>query len=854
MTRAIDNPDLIARYARVPGAFDEMFDTEGGVRAPWAYFSSALQALGPGEFERRRGEAQRLLQQSGMTYNVYDDPRGRERPWALDPVPLLIGSEEWSEIESGLNQRAELLNLILADIYGPRELIRKGLLPMELVYAHGGFLRACHDTGLPGPRQLITYAADLARGPDGQMWVMADKTQAPSGAGYALANRTVMSRILPSLFRDSQVHRLSLFFQTLRNALAALSPQQEQNPRIVILTPGPHNETYSEHAFLAGYLGYTLVQGDDLTVRDGRVWLRSLNRLEPVDIILRRVDGAYCDPLELKPESRLGVPGLVEAVRRGNVAVANPLGSSVLENPALMAFLPAIAEHLLGQPLRLPTAASWWCGQAKEMGYVLDKLENLVIKMIHPRSGERPVFGAALSHEEREQLRARIRAHPHLYVGQEALELSLTPTWTPQGLAPRRTVLRSYLVTREDGYVVMPGGLTRVAEEAPNPLVSNQSGAISKDTWVLASEPEKQVSLWPQPRFRPALSALRGPLPGGAADNLFWMGRYAERSEELVRLLRTALARHNDLLEFGDADIEQTLHRLLDALAYISATPAAPGGPNPAAAHSIDARLRHLILEPQAPGTLVSNLHHLEGAAYRVRDRLSRDTLRVMSDVSSRLLALEQAKNGNLVELRDELDTLLTTLAALSGLATESMQRGQDWLFLDMGRRLERAQLITALIRAVLVQPAPQTTEDLLLESLLRATESLTAYRRDFGAHPQIDTVLEVILLDGANPRSLGYQLQRLQAHLDMLPGETDATRLGEEARLILDISTLLRLTDTHALALTDPQNGTRADLNDLLMRMDEGLRALSETLTRHYFTDPRGPQQLQPAQAEPAT
>ncbi|MGH8514783.1 MAG: circularly permuted type 2 ATP-grasp protein, partial [Gammaproteobacteria bacterium] len=371
--------------------------------------------LGPLEFERRAEESRRLLLESGVTYHVYGDREGTERPWDLDPIPFLISSQEWAVIEAGLIQRAEVLNLLLKDLYGPRDLIKKGVLPPELIYAHGGFLRPCMDIQKRGEHWLTLYAADLARAPDGMMWVLGDRTQVPSGTGYALANRMAISRLLPSLFRDAHVHRLALFFQNLRTALAALAPQKDEAPRIVVLTPGPLNETYFEHGYLASYLGYPLVQGDDLSVSDGRVWLRSLQGVEPVDVILRRVDDHYCDPVELWPQSRLGVPGLVEAARQGRVAVVNPLGASLLENPALNAFLPSVARYFLGQDLALPSAPTWWCGEPRGRSHVLAHLDDLVIKATYREFGQRPVFGPLLSAKERAVWAARISAHPHAY-------------------------------------------------------------------------------------------------------------------------------------------------------------------------------------------------------------------------------------------------------------------------------------------------------------------------------------------------------------------------------------------------------------------------------------------------------
>ncbi|MGZ8190590.1 MAG: circularly permuted type 2 ATP-grasp protein, partial [Methylococcaceae bacterium] len=481
-----------------------MVATENKVLPYWERFISALETMGSEELERRRREAQRLLRENGVTYNVYGDSEKLTRPWRLDPVPLLISNEEWTSIEAGLKQRADLLDLILKDIYGKQSLLKTGLLPSELVFAHEGFLRPCVGALQNQQRHLIIYSANLARGPNGRMWILDDRTQAPSGSGYALENRTAITRVLPDIFRDTQVHRLSGFFKALRKGLAHLAPHNKENPRIVVLTPGPFNETYFEHAYLASYLGFTLVQGDDLTVRDGYVWLKSLEGLQAVDVILRRVDDSFCDPLELRSNSRLGVAGLLQAVRRGNVAIANPLGSSILENPALLAFLPKLARHFLNQELILPSVATWWCGQRRERDFVLQNFDRLVIKQINRHQGNNALFVASLSSKEKDQLRNQILAKPHLFVGQEQVSFSTVPAFIDHHIEPRNAVLRNFVVANADDYLVMPGGLTRVAREKNDFIVSNQAGGISKDTWVLAaSQPvhgneEKPVNLGPQ--------------------------------------------------------------------------------------------------------------------------------------------------------------------------------------------------------------------------------------------------------------------------------------------------------------------------------------------------------------------
>ena len=871
---------------------DEMLSRDGQINPHWHGFMQALNTLGLAEMDSRHKEVQRLLRENGVTYVVHGEQQGH-RPWELDPIPLIISNTDWDVISTGLTQRAKLLNLILEDLYGERRLIKEGLIPPEAVYAHTGFLRAC--VGLIPSRFpfLLNYAADLARGSDGKMWVLSDRTQAPSGAGYALENRTALARALPNLFGEVGVHRLSFFFRSLQNSVfdlplqyefgqfesdSRIAPHQKDNPQVVVLTPGPLNETYFEHAYLANYLGYTLVQGDDLTVWDGRVWLKSLGGLRPVDIILRRVDDIFCDPLELRQDSRLGVAGLLEVIRQGNVIVVNPPGSGVLENPSLMPFLPNIAKHLIGEELRLPSVATWWCGEPKQRDYVLAHLKQLVIKPIYRQPGGRPLFGSELSRTELDTLRAQINAEPHLYVGQEYIHFSTTPSLVEGKLEPRRTILRTFLFSEKDGYAVMPGGLTRCEGKRGELTVSIQGGGVSKDTWILAPEPEPHISLWQQRTERNQTAAASEGLSSRAAENLFWVGRYAERAEGQARLLRIML----DKAKMSKMGLE-TSHlgqvapstlftetfgeeaREVSELTYLRSmlrsltglTSSYPGFANKGE-QSLETELLAIMLDTENSGSLVSTLQALVSAAYAVRDRWSTDTWRVMNNIENLCTTLENSvpKDGNtnvqiltdLVLQEAELaslDQLMIFLSALSGLNAESMTQTIGWMSLDMGRRIERALLLIVLCRSSLVAVQDEWIEDLLLESVLAAAESLITYRSRYRAALHFPTVLELLLLDEGNPRSLLYQLKRLQEQIRVLPREKLGYRLSEEEQLILEALTQLQLSDTIDLAERSEHTAQRNGLEKLLVRLAQILVDISDVLTHTYFSHIQRPQQL---------
>jgi uncharacterized circularly permuted ATP-grasp superfamily protein/uncharacterized alpha-E superfamily protein len=838
------------------GAYDETVNPGEGLRPYWRDFFAQMDAIGLAEVRRRWEEAKHLIRENGVTYNIYGDPRGLDRPWGLDPIPLLISPVEAAAIESGLTQRARLLDRILADLYGPQTLVKSRVLPPELVFGHPGFLRPCHGLSVPGGRYLHVYAVDLGRAPDGTIHVLGDRTQAPSGAGYALENRIVLSRMLPDVFRNCRVQRLALFFRTVRETLASLAPAQgdRDNPRIVLLTPGPYNETYFEHAYLARYLGYTLVEGGDLTVRDNRVYLKLLGGLQPVDVILRRLDDDYCDPLELRADSFLGVPGLVQAVRAGNVAVANTLGSGLIETPALLGYLPAACRFLLGEDLKVPSVPTFWCGEPTAMGHVLAHLHQMVIKPAFPHRRFEPIFGESLSADQRRALAEQVRARPIDYVGQEQLRLSTTPTLVGDHVRARHLVIRTFLAadTSPSGYVVMPGGLTRFAASADTLVVSMQKGGGSKDTWVLSPGPVSQFSLLPTTVQPVELSRGGGDLPSRAADDLFWLGRYVERVEGAVRLLRGILVRLTE--KSGLVEVPE-LPALLRALTYQTMTH--PGFLGAGAEERIAApegELRAVMFDADRAGSVAATVAALHRAAGKVRDRISIDMWRVLSGLHleaeapygfvsndrDRERPRVQVRPGDpdsrraLSPLLDTLDRLVITLAAFSGMAMESMTRGQAWRFLDMGRRLERSLHTLGLLRSTLITVSG--TEGPLLEALLEIADSSMTYRRRYLSSLQSAPVIDLLLADEQNPRSLAFQLVALSEGINHLPRQGAAVGPGFEQRLMLSVLSRLRGTDLDQLAVADAY-GHRPELDRFLAGLETELPLISETLTRNYLT-----------------
>ncbi len=555
-------------------------------------------------------------------------------------------------------------------------------------------------------------AVDLARSPDGQWWVISDRTQAPSGAGYALENRIVMAETFPDLFRESQVHRLASFFRAFRETLLRLSPSPRTHPRVVLLTPGPLNETYFEHSYLARYLGFTLVQGGDLTVRENRVFLKSLEGLRPVDVILRRMDDGFCDPLELRSDSYLGVPGLVEAVRAGNVAVANALGSGLLETSAFIPFLPGLSRSLLGERLALPSVATWWCGQPRARRYVRENLDFLVIKPAFPPRAWSRYLAAGSPPRSEHASWPSWRSGPTEFVGQELLNLSSVPVWSDSALMPRRVVLRVYIAASGDGWIVMPGGLTRVSPSPDSPIVSMQHGGGSKDTWVLSRQPVDHFTMR-RPRDLPVElhRGVSSDLPSRAAEHLFWLGRYAERCEHLARVLRCILVRMTGESWAPETAGWRSMMQLYECLEspYSRLAKDDPQGKLDQQG-DLEKEILSLIFEEQRSDSLNSNLSRATRAVAQVRDRLSADLLRIVSQMGSLARASDRVAWGyvSAADALVVLNSCILTLAALRGIEEGNITRGPGWHFLNIGRRIERSLQLIELLRAIMVPVDPE--------------------------------------------------------------------------------------------------------------------------------------------------
>ncbi len=813
---------LPAGYVPTAGVFDEMLCADGTLRDTWERVLATPDFRSAEVLENRWREAERQIRENGVTYNVYGDPRGLARPWPLDPVPLVIEASEWQAIEAGLIQRARLMSYVVGDIYGGQSLFHSGSVAPGAVLSNPGFLRPCHGIVPPDNTHLHFIAVDIGRQPDGAWAVLNDRTQAPSGAGYALENRIVTSRCLSESFNAQPVHRLAGFFRALRdniNNAASLAARRSRGsgaePQVVLLTPGPYNETYFEHAYLARYLGYPLVAGEDLTVRYDRVYLKTLSGLQPVDGILRRLDDDYCDPLWLKAGSALGIPGLVAAHRRGHVAVCNRLGSGIVEAPAMLGYLPRINREIFAEDLILPQAESHWLGDTDNLHDVMGRLREYVIKPAFRSFPFEPVFCDTLDDESLEALEARVRKRPHAFVAQRRMNLSCVPVWQDGRLVARPMVVRTYIAASGSGWVVMPGGLTRVARRSGDPVVSLQAGGGSKDTWILASAPVEIETLWPSQSEAIALRRTATvDLPSRVADNLFWLGRYVERTEVMLRLARATMNRYMPDAALGASAIPS----LLRCLNRFGIRPAQP------------ARLSHLLTAfDEGLPPVFKALHH---SATTVRDRLSMDAWRLLNPLGMPTGLSNRAPVASAAEL----EGYLMRIATFNGLAMENMTRGLGWRFLELGRRIERAIQTAGAVR--ILGSESGETEPAAFEALLEVCDSTMTYRSRYYTSLRLDGVLDLVISDDSNPRAIAFQLTAINEHLRYLPRERPGTLATPEHRMAAACLAELRRVDMRRLADSSDASGelTRPALDRFAANLSHDLSALSDVLGEAYF------------------
>jgi uncharacterized circularly permuted ATP-grasp superfamily protein/uncharacterized alpha-E superfamily protein len=820
-----------------PGVWDELRTAPGAVRPAWQGFAHWLPAPSgdldlAGDLDRRVAQVAQQIRHDGVTHNVFSEAGVASRPWSLELLPQLIEPADWAQIEQGVIQRAALLEAMLDDVYGAQTLLHRGLLPPALLLRHPGYLRPMHGVVPPGGQHLHIVAFDIARNPDGRWCVVSQRTQGPSGLGYVLHNRLTISRQFPDAFRELRVQHIASSYRRLLDTVDAMAREVAggQTPRVVLLTPGPYSETYYEHAYLARYLGLPLVEGGDLTVRGERLFLKTVEGLERVHGVMRRLDDDWCDPLELRPDSALGVPGLLQAARAGTVLMANALGSAFLESPAVQGFLPGISQALLDEPLAMPSLPTWWCGEAAAWNDVRPRLDGKVLRTTFPSGGR-------TSHIQRTTV-ADVETDPDAWTVQDWVRYARTPIWGNGVLTPRPALVRVYVIGDGGGrWHVLPGGMTRVARREES-SVSMQRGGTSLDTWVLTDGPVDTFSMLPQRLSVDDIGERRRPVSSRTGENLFWLGRYTERTEQQVRLARSVLT-----LIDADSDASPAVLQALSVLAVKGGL--APWGVPTLvqAPHVFERALLRSLADAQATQgscSIAYNLAALERVSQALRERLSSEQwglIRTMDEAFVDALEAPGHDLPSVPQVLPVLDRLALQLAAVTGAQTDRMTRDHGWRLLTVGRLLERLLGLAGIMRAFLEAGALQTPAG--FELLLELFDSAITFRARYQRHEDLLALTDLLVLDNTNPRAFAGVLRRLRTELTKLPGGSERTaellaRLpAEGAGLTLEA---LRGADDARLSAT---------LLALAQKLDEAALGLAEAIGSRYFTLAQGADQL---------
>ncbi|MCX7397388.1 MAG: circularly permuted type 2 ATP-grasp protein [Planctomycetales bacterium] len=815
--------------------FNEVFASDGTPRPQWQKFLNAYRNVPQPEFARRNEQADRMLRENGVNYHSATEGGEGARPWRLDLLPMLMLSADWSVIEAALSQRARLLNMVIADIYGPQRLLEEGLLPPEVLFANQEYLRPFCGLGRPDISPMFLYAAELARSANGQWWVMADRSEAPAGPGFALENRIVSSRTMPSAFKQIPVERLASFFVHMQNALRRRAVRNIESPRIVLLSSGPAHPYYFEDVYLARYLGYTMVEGGDLAVRNDTVYLKTLSGLVPVDIVLGRCAESGLDPLELGGYAAHGIPGLLNAIRSGNVTVANTPGCGIVGAPVFMAFLPQICERWLGESLKMPSISTWWCGDANSFSLVTSRFNDLVLKPAFQKSGNEEFIISDLTSEKQKEVRARVEAAPHAWVAQEKISRSGVPVWTQNGIRCGHAAVRAFLVEDEAKWHLMPGGLIRIAPDSGPMQLSVSAGDGSKDLWVIAERKVDPVSLL-APTDQPAeLRRTSALFPSRVADNLFWLGRSIDRCDFLGRLIRALSER---LVGEGNVDLTEIrfLARALSEQGQLEPGFVVDGMESqlPTLAEALPIAM----FDPTEYGGLARTVRDLTRLASLVRDWISPDTWHRIN-VSAETFRTAQTKDWrDLADVVNVSNSLVGDLASVSGLIADGMNRGPSWRFLELGRCIERAGATARLLLSAEIKrggASPGT-----LKTLVEVLDVRMTYRFRYRDNLQRNAVLDLAITDETNPRSLAYQIERLVQHVDRLPGYEARPLRSEEMRLVMDAAHAVRMLTTDDLSAPTPRS-----VQSALKTVEETMSVLSDTLTRKYLVHSGTPRQI---------
>ncbi len=825
-------------YGPIEGYYDELVAPDGKIRPHWQRVWEKINEGGLDQLQNHQLLIDQIIRENGITYNLHNESGGGSagRLWMMDILPLVIACEEMEMLRRGLQQRMKLINLILRDFYGDQELLKSGRFPAKLVMGSPSFLRPCYRMIPPDVDFVHFYAADLSRSPDGSWWAMSDRIDAASGLGYTMENRFISNRVFSGAFRELPILPIRPFLEGFRQSLASLGDFAGDNPLVVVFTPGPMNETYFEHSYLAKSMGFPLVEANDLTVRDGKLFLKTIEGLRQIHVLLRRVDSEWCDPLELRNDSLLGVPGLLQAVRNGNVAISNFPGCAIAESPAILAFLPSLCEHLLGEKLIIPSIATWWCGQDRERRFVLEKLQTLIIKPAFGYSKQfKPIYCPDLNPDELDSLRSMISERPEYFCAQEPMQQATAPIFNGFDFEARHFLLRLYMFGSRNGEPVMlPGGLGRVAAEVPSYEFSMQSGGQGKDVWVLSRNATRQEEVVQLVSNR-AIKRQAQTLSSHLADNLFWLGRYVERAENLTRTLTVVL---KSLLEESSLHDVQASTHLMKAILFNDEALKRLDFENLETADFYEILGEFVvdqIWRSENLASLSAIVSHIRRTRDAVKERISGNTINILQSVDDLTqFFYKKPAEPDFSIIYENLLHFLEVLAGFAGMAAENITRGPDWYFLDLGRRTERASGLIELLSTCLTRSQPFQAS--MLRQILDFADSTITYRQRYLNELSLYLVLDIVIKDNTNPRSLAYQIQRIQSHISRLPHRAPFESPHRIDEIADSLASYINLASLESFLIADSK-GCRIELDRFLDTLIGCLIEFSEALSRQYFS-----------------
>ncbi len=817
---------------RVNASFDEMLDNECNIKEHWQEIAKALKKTGIKKLEQKQFEIDWRLEDNGVTYNIYNDPDGINRKWNLDPIPFVLQEEEWDEVSKGLQQRAKLLDLIFKDIYTDQKLLKDGIIPPEIIYSHKGFIPEVAGFKNKEYYNLQFYAADISRGPDGKFWLINDRTSAPSGLGYALENRLTMNSIANELYPNIEIKKLVEFIDGFKKALKKTATRSE-NPLIVLLTPGPHNETYFEHSYLSAFLELTLVQGEDLLARDNHIWLKNLNGLRRVDGILRRVDDRYCDPLELKNDSRLGVTGLLNVARNDNIAIINPIGIGILENSGLNPFMKNICKYFLDEELILPQIATWWCGQENELEYVLQNLSELIIKKIDKTENVETYIGRNLTFDDISKLKSKIKQFPQAYVGQEHINFSTTPSFTGKDIEPRNSMIRAFSYKDEDHYAVMKGGLVRVASSNDSLVFSGQSRGNSKDLWILGKD-----DLFPANPLgnKVYIDTKLENISTKRAENLFWLGRYINRAIITSRMIRFNLKNMMNIYKFDGCDKGSKITNILN-IATTHLTMTYPGFLEMEEEDDPLKEMVDIIKNQNRVGSLSFTINMLANSNINVKNLLTIDAWRIFDKLYKTWHNYSIQSNQPVREHINQINNLLIYLMAYKELIDESIFKEQGLILFDIGGKIESSLLLVSKLRSLLSMKVDKMLQYEVLDSLLNSHESYNSYRAYYQSSLDLSNVVDFLVFNPKYPKSLFYIVSELLENLKELPRQKNVDYLSSTEEPIFKAYSKIKLSTPTELLKTKDDAFLYDKLDTFLSDISNLLINASDELTKTYFS-----------------